>query len=65
MIPCPHCGSEASRVEATVNTSDGCVERKRQCYDCHRHFQTAEVLCVKAGRTRGLLIDEQAIPFAA
>ena len=64
MIYCPHCESSSTRIQVTDATNGSFIERKRQCNNCFKEFRTAEVLCVKAGKKRGLLLDVEAIPFS-
>jgi len=56
MIPCPNCGSTASRVRDVRNYS-GRIRRSRVCKDCAHEFTTFEVLAVCAGRDRGVVLD--------
>jgi len=56
MINCPHCDSN----DTFVRVNKGGVNqnlRYRTCKTCAKSFTTMEVLCVSAGRSRGMLLD--------
>jgi transcriptional regulator NrdR family protein len=56
MIKCPHCDSEDTFVRVNKGGANQNL-RYRTCKDCAKTFTTMEIICVSAGRRRGMVLD--------